>query len=126
MTFTGTWRITGMVQWDQEAYDLMGPAFFRFDRGGTGHFRFIAVEGQMDCRYSKREGCPFVEFTWEGNDECDRASGRGWARIEQDDTLLGHIFFHLGDDSSFTAIRGEKAAKASRPRSRTPARRERR
>jgi hypothetical protein len=48
MTFIGTWRITGMEQWDQEAYDLMGPAFFRFERGGTGHFRFIAVEGQMD------------------------------------------------------------------------------
>jgi hypothetical protein len=30
------------------------------------------------------------------------------------------------DDSGFTAIRGEKAAKASRPRSGTPARRERR
>jgi hypothetical protein len=30
------------------------------------------------------------------------------------------------DDSGFTAIRGEKAARASRPLSRTPARRERR
>ncbi len=95
MTFIGTWRITGMEQWDREAYGLMGPAFFRFDRRGTEHFRFLAVTVQMDCRYSKREGRPFVEFTWEGIDERDPAGGRGWGRIEQDDTLHGHIFFRL-------------------------------
>jgi hypothetical protein len=38
-----------------------------------------------------------VEFSWEGNDECDPASGRGWAVLEEDGSLCGRIFFHLGD-----------------------------
>jgi len=46
-----------------------------------------------------------VEFTWEGNDECDPASGRGWAVLEEDGSLRGRIFFHHGNDSGFTAVR---------------------
>jgi hypothetical protein len=46
-----------------------------------------------------------VEFSWEGNDESDPASGRGWAVLEEDGSLSGRIFFHLGDDSGFTAVR---------------------
>ena len=30
-------------------------------------------------------------------------SGRGWAALNPDGTLEGHIFFHLGDDSAFRA-----------------------
>jgi len=47
-----------------------------------------------------------VEFSWEGNDQCDPASGRGWAVLEKDGSLCGRIFFHLGRDSGFTAVRG--------------------
>ena len=46
-------------------------------RDGTGWFRFIAVEGHMDCRYVERKGRPAVEFSWDGNDEGDRVTGRG-------------------------------------------------
>jgi hypothetical protein len=53
----------------------------------------------------ERDGRPCVEFSWEGNDECDPASGRGWAVLEEDGSLRGRIFFHLGDDSGFTAVR---------------------
>ena len=42
-----------------------------------------------------------MEFSWEGNDECHPASGRGWAVLEEDGSLRGRIFFHLGDDSGF-------------------------
>jgi hypothetical protein len=52
-----------------------------------------------------------VEFTWEGNDESDPASGRGWAALEEDGSLRGHIYFHLGDDSGFRAVRAEDAPK---------------
>ena len=41
---------------------------------------------------------------WDGDDDGDRASGRGWAVLEQDGSLRGHIYFHLGDDSGFCAV----------------------
>jgi hypothetical protein len=61
----------------------------------------------MGCREVNRDGRPGVEFSWEGNDECDQASGRSWAVLEDDDSLRGRIFFQLGDDSGFTAVRKE-------------------
>jgi hypothetical protein len=111
MGVTGAWRIVEMDLWDAEAIDLLGPGFIKLagDRGGS--FRFIAVEGWMDCRSGQRDGRPCVEFTWEGNDECDPASGRGWAVLEEDGSLRGHIYFHLGDDSGFRAVRAEAGSK---------------
>jgi hypothetical protein len=100
---TGRWQIVEMDQWDQDDIDVVEPGFIEFARNGTGEFGFIAVRGGMDCRWSERDGRPFAEFTWEGNDEMDQASGRGWAVLAEDDTLTGHLFFHLGDDSGFRA-----------------------
>lgn len=51
----------------------------------------------------RRDGQQWVEFSWEGNDEGDQVSGRGWAQLADDGTLDGHLYFHLGDDSSFHA-----------------------
>ena len=45
--------------------------------------------------------------TWEGNDESDPVGGRGWAVLEEDESLRGHIYFHLGDDSGFRAVRAD-------------------
>ena len=103
MSIIGKWRITEMDAWDREAIDLVGPAFIEF-QGQGGQFRFIAVDGWMDCRHGQRSGRPCVDFTWEGNDECDPASGRGWAKLLKDGLLTGHIYFHHGDDSGFRAI----------------------
>src|SRR5688572_18959784 len=94
----GTWRIVEMDLWDREAIELLGSAFIEINVDGTGHFRFIAVEGYLDCRQAQRGSVPAVEFTWDGNDEGDHASGRGWANLDTDGSLHGHIFFHLGDD----------------------------
>ncbi|MBZ0265211.1 hypothetical protein K8I28_11120 [bacterium] len=56
----------------------------------------------MDCHYSSDIKSPSMEFTWEGSDEMDPASGSG--RIEIiDGKLEGIIYFHLGDESTFTA-----------------------
>jgi hypothetical protein len=101
----GTWRISEMELWDQESIDLLGPAFIEFRDEGAGRFRFIAVAGQMDCRYGHRHGRPIVEFSWEGHDDGDPASGRGWAVLDDDGMLSGHIFIHHADQSAFTAIR---------------------
>ena len=106
--FEGTWRIAEMELWDREAIELLGPGYFRFDDEQSGEFQFTAVRGWLDCGYGEREGRSLVEFTWQGDDEGTEASGRGWAVVERDGTLNGRIFFHQGDDSTFTATRTTK------------------
>lgn len=105
MKVSGRWRIAEMELWDAEAVDLLGPGFIEFGRDGMGTFRFIAVEGWMDVRHGQRDGRAAVEFSWDGNDEGDPVSGRGWAVAEEDGSLSGRIYFHRGDDSGFRALR---------------------
>ncbi len=106
---SGRWRIVEMDLWDRDAIDLVGPGFFEIKADGTGSFQFIAVEGAIDGRHVERDSRPLFEFSWVGSDDGDGASGRGWARVEADGSLLGHIYFHRGDDSGFRAA----AAKVS-------------
>jgi hypothetical protein len=101
----GRWRITEMDNWDQEAIDLVEPGFIEFDEDGLGGLGFIAVTGELDCRDADCDGRPGVEFSWQGSDEGDDVGGRGWAALNPDGTLEGHIYFHLGDDSAFCAER---------------------
>jgi hypothetical protein len=89
---------------DRDAIDLVRPGFIEFDEDGTGEFGFIAVRGWLDCRSSERDGRPLVEFSWEGQDEGDQVSGRGWTMRAENGGLTGHLFFHLGDDSGFRAM----------------------
>jgi len=105
--FTGRWRIVSMELWDADAIDLVEPGFIEFDPDRTGQFGFIVVRGWMDCHMGTRDGRDCVEFTWEGSDEGDDASGRGWAMLTDDGTLDGRIYFHRGDDSGFHAVRVE-------------------
>jgi hypothetical protein len=99
----GRWRIVEMSEWDRDAIDLVEPGFIEFDAAGGGEFGFIAVRGQIDYRPVEWDGRAGVEFTWEGDDECDPVSGSGWAAALDDTTHEGHHFFHLGDDSAFRA-----------------------
>ena len=101
----GRWRITEMDNWDQEAVNLVQPGFIEFDDDGLGDLGFIVVTGALDCRDADRDGRPGVEFSCQGSDEGDEVSGRGWAALNPDGTLEGHIYFHLGDDSAFRAER---------------------
>lgn len=111
MNVVGRWRIVEMDLWDREAIDLVEPGFIEFDKDRTGRFGFIAVQGWMDCHDAERDGRPCVEFTWDGHDEGDQVSGRGWAVLEQERSLRGHIYFHLGDDSGFRAVSAEDDSK---------------
>jgi hypothetical protein len=101
---TGRWRILEMDLWDREDLDLVAPAFIEFSPDHTGEFGFIAVTGWIDWR-SGGTGRSGVEFSWAGTDEGDQVSGRGWADLHDDGVLHGHLYFHLGDDSSFRAER---------------------
>lgn len=103
VALTGWWRIVEMSAWDRDAIDLVEPGFIEFAGDGTGQFGFIAVRGQLDYRPVERDGRAGVEFTWDGFDEGDNVSGRGWAAVVDGETIEGHLFFHLGDDSSFRA-----------------------
>jgi len=111
----GRWRIVEMDLWDRDALDLVQPAYIEFDDCGRGRFGFIAVEGDLDCRYAEVDGRARLDFTWEGDDEGDARSDRGWAQLECDGSLRGHFFFHTGDDSGFLAVRD--ALELSRRRS---------
>ena len=104
MHLNGRWRIVEMDMWDQEAIDLVAPGFIKFADDGTGEFGFIVVRGWMDCRPGERGGRASVEFSWQGDDEGDEVSGRGWAVLADDGSLHGHLYFHLGD-SGFRAVR---------------------
>lgn len=99
----GRWRIVEMSNWDRDAIDLVAPGFIEFGNNGAGELGFIAVSGWLDCRPVERDGRPGVEFSWEGSDEGDQVSGRGWARLIDDQMIEGHLFFHRGDDSTFRA-----------------------
>ncbi len=46
-----------------------------------------------------------LEFTWEGCDENDEASGSGWLRFKNKDVLEGRIKLHSGDSSLLSAKR---------------------
>ena len=92
-----------MSGWDRDAIDLVEPGYIEFTPDGTGQFGFIAVRGRLDGRALKRNGRVGVEFTWAGVDEGDPVSGRGWAVRVDGETIEGHLFFHLGDDSTFRA-----------------------
>jgi hypothetical protein len=107
--------MVGMDLWEQEDVDLVAPAFIEFGKHHKGSFGFIAVQGGIDWRDAPREGRPGAEFTWEGFAEGDRATGHGWAVVEEGGSLRGHRYLHLGDDSGFRAERME----ASRARDRT-------
>jgi hypothetical protein len=43
--------------------------------------RFIALTAWLDVRYDARNGGPVAEFSWEGDDEGDQRSGRGWVAL---------------------------------------------
>ena len=69
--FLGRWRIAEMDLWDNEALDLVEPAFLEI-KGQQGEMRFIAVQAWLDFRYDVRAGGPLAEFSWEGIDEGDQ------------------------------------------------------
>lgn len=98
--FQGRWRIAETDLWDNEALDLVEPAFLEI-KGQEGEMGFIAFQAWLDIRYGARSGAPIAEFSFEGVDEGDQCSGRGWIEIGTAGRLVGHLYFHMGDDSGF-------------------------
>jgi hypothetical protein len=102
--FLGRWRIEEMSNWGRDFLDLVVPAFIEVERETGGSFQFGAVTGWLDYRITGRGASPLAEWSWEGEDEMDPACGRGWARVKNT-ALVGHLFFHCSEESSFRAVR---------------------
>jgi hypothetical protein len=108
--FLGRWHIVSMTEWDEDYIHEEVPAFIEFGEHQQGSFQFAYVRGEIDYRITTRDGEPAVEWSWEGNDDQNSMSGRGWAMLKSDE-LHGMIFIHQGDDSEFVADRTEPATK---------------
>jgi hypothetical protein len=95
----GKWRIVETDLWGKDYLDMLEPAFIAFKDDGRGEFRFGCVTAGLDCHYSSAA----ADFTWQGADEMDEASGDGLALLEDDGSLTGEISFHRGDEATFKA-----------------------
>ena len=100
----GRYSITSMMEWDHKFIDAEVPGYINFAKEGLGDFQFGYVRCDIDWQETERDGKPAVEFSFEGMDEMDPCSGRGWAVIT-DNELDGMIYFHRGDDSGFKGRR---------------------
>ncbi|MGD0660408.1 MAG: hypothetical protein ABSD38_20290 [Syntrophorhabdales bacterium] len=96
--YVGTWRITEMELWDQDFIDLVGPGQIVVYEDGRGSISFGAVELDMDCTTPRTGKQGRITFTFDGFDEGDEVSGKGWVNLHGNE-LKGEIRFHLGDKS---------------------------
>jgi hypothetical protein len=116
----GYWRITSMEMWKADYVDLVVPGFIEFELEESrlmGQFQFGTVAGWLDCRLREIGGDAYVEWSWEGRNDNDPGCGRGWATV-RNETLVGRLFIHCGDDSAFEA---EKQVRPGRQRVRRKA-----
>ena len=113
----GRWSIDCMSMWDKDYIDAEVPGYFDFGGNNLGSFRFGYVRGDLDYRFTQRDGKPTVEFSFEGCDWANGSpcSGRGWMTLA-DDRLVGMFFFHCGDESEIELSRLPGPAKKPRKR----------
>jgi len=100
----GYWRITEMEAWDADYFDMEVPAYISIREDSTGEFQFGRVQAEMDGRMESVDGASRFAFTWNGFDENDPVSGRGWLHVAGNQAE-GKIFIHQGDDSGLNAVR---------------------
>lgn len=105
MQLTGTWHIYEMSMWDEEYFNMLVQAYIKVDAKGFGNFQFGLVVGDIDGVIVKEASGEKFKFTWSGSDECDEASGSGWLKLKDDNTVEGNIKLHYGDSSTFSARR---------------------
>ena len=104
--YVSKWRIVEMSDWDQDFIDLVAPGHLTINADGTGDFAFGAFEAEVDCRVEKKGDHEQLAFSFEGSDEGDAVSGRGWATV-RGKQMEGWFIFHFGDQSTFKAQRNK-------------------
>src|SRR5215475_6821157 len=108
MKYEGTWRITEMETWGDEYLHLEVQAYIRIRRDGSGEFQFGLLSGQLDGEVRETASGERFEFTWDGTDEGEEASGSGWLAMVSKNTLAGKIKLHHGDSSTLVAERASQ------------------
>jgi hypothetical protein len=101
----GTWHIVSMENWDEDYIHMERRAFIEIDPELFGTFQFGLVSGELHGDMEDDAADERLEFTWEGNDEMDEASGAGWMRLKARNDAVGVIKIHHGDRSRFRARR---------------------
>ena len=96
MSVRGKWRVV-----ETPEYDMAGPGSFIVFAEDGGEFALDCLTGSI---HGRCEG-DAVEFTWDGSDEMEPTSGRGWAEMLDDGSLQGEICLDGGDDVAFIARR---------------------
>lgn len=95
----GDWEITSMEAWDDEYIHIAGKSKIKFlENGGVMNFGYVF--GLLDYRICEDN----VDFSWNGDDEGEEVSGRGYLTIN-DKMMEGKVFFHFGEESKFTALK---------------------
>jgi hypothetical protein len=97
--FNGKWEIVEMDAWSKKSIDLVEPGYIEFGNGKHGSLHFICIYADINYQINKDNK---VMFSFQGDEEGNTISGRGWAKITNGD-LHGRIFIHNGDDSKFSA-----------------------
>lgn len=105
----GLWRIYEMEMYDKDYFNMEVKAYIRIDKNNMGAFQFGLVQGGIDGRLVKSQEGDRFEFTWDGKDECDPASGSGWFTLKSKDIIQGEIKIRLGDVSKFSARKAKKS-----------------
>jgi hypothetical protein len=105
----GKWRIVKMPDYTPDYPDMIEPAYILFDGEGGGEFAFGCVTGAIHGAGNTRN----IEFSWDGNDEMNEASGHGWVELQPNNRLKGQICFHGGDEADFTAKPWKTSSTAS-------------
>ncbi len=105
--FTGTWHIYEMETWDEDYFNMEVQAYIEIEKNGDGKFQFGLVSCQIGGEVEIIGSEERFEFTFEGRDEFDPVSGRGWLRLKDENSIEGKFRFHTGDGSMFLAKRAE-------------------
>lgn len=103
--FIGTWHIYAMELWNNHYFDMEVPAYVEVRPDNLGAFQFGLVSGGLSGNLEGEPPRQRFVFTWEGSDEMEPVSGRGWLRLRGDDEVLGLIDIHQHDRSRFKARR---------------------
>ncbi len=96
MSVRGKWRVV-----ETPDYDMAGPGSYILFAKDSGEFALDCLTGSI---HGRCEGNA-VEFTWDGSDEMEPASGHGWAELLANGALEGEICIEGGDDIPFRARR---------------------
>jgi hypothetical protein len=103
MSVQGRWHVV-----ETPDYDMAGPGSYILFTEKGGEFVLDCLTGSI---HGHCEG-DAVEFTWDGSDETQPASGHGWAEMQDDCSLEGEICLEGGDDIAYIARRSVTSSTA--------------